>query len=151
MEDQVTKAPAWAYYVAGAVLVLLPSLYGLSKLYFWVQGELRKKRKADDELEDAQRRTASEDVVRAATQVNAELTARVQSLSAEVSQLRGECAQCHAEHAQTRADHAGTKALLKIVALWAQKKGMPVTPELERIIKEDSSHPHKPLSAEAKQ
>lgn len=145
MEDQVTKAPAWAYYAAGAVIVLLPSAYALFKLIFWVKEEWRKAKKADDELEEAQRKAAEEAAARSAAMINASLNSQVQLLVAEVQDLRVKVNDCHT-------DRAGVKALLRLVALWAQKKGMPMTSELERIIKEDSSSPHKPVApTEAKQ
>lgn len=152
-------APEWALAVAGAVAVLVPAGYGIGRLYRWWQ-KTRRDQAAEDQRVSSETVTAARrSAIAEAYEIVDRLTKQVAGHGDELRELREQgdererkaldrAAKCEEEHAETRAECAGTRAMLKMLASQAKRRGIPLTKELERLIEEGGSGPHTPLPPE---
>lgn len=118
-------APRWAAYVAGALAVLVPALGAAVGLYFTLR---EKKATADQSEQDAYEarikriRTEALDEARVGM---TELTKRVTDQESELRLIREALSKCKAD-----------RKALRLIAGWAKTLGMPISQELEDILKE---------------
>lgn len=150
-------APWWAVVVTGAILTLIPAGYGLARLWFWWKNRRNQAAQAEQAAHDARIELIKQAALKQASAVIEQLSKKVEAHDAELEKIRLDSeekekqankrtADCEAEHARTRATAAGTRATLKMVVVWAKRRGLPMTRELEELINEDSSAQHPPIS-----
>jgi hypothetical protein len=141
----LNQAPKWAWWIAGAIAVILPAAYGLGRLYLWWRAEVNKTRASEREQLRKESEMAERTALDAADDVIAHLTNRVDQQGAELTQVKAKLDEERDGRTKCEAFHASTRAMLKLVAMWAKKRGMPTTKELDDLIDEDGSRPHRPL------
>lgn len=124
MED---AAPIWAINLAKVVAILVPSGAAVIGLWFLFR---KKKTEADTANQDAQdarafriKREALAEAWDTVDRVNEMLKANEQELRV----TRDLLSKCEKD-----------RAVLRLIASWARRNGMPMTPEIDELLKESS-------------
>jgi hypothetical protein len=133
MEPPSAPPPRWVMILAASALALIPAAYGVAKLWFWLSKTRREMDAEEQARLDEQAKTVKREALQEAWATVDRQNVLIEQQEKEIRTYRERLDQCVAE-----------RAMLRIVVAWAKGAGMPMTPDLERLIA-DGSKSHAPL------
>lgn len=143
MED--VALPRWAQTVAATVAALATAAGTAAGAYYLFRGRARENTRAESKLADERAAAEGERAAAVKREALAEAWATVDKQNVRLEQQEDELREARDRLARCEAD----RAVLRLVVAWAKRKGMPMTPELDELLRERSAHPPREPHEEA--
>lgn len=118
-------APVWAIHLAKIVAVLVPSGAAVIGLWFLFRKKQTEATTATNDAQDARALRIKREALAEAWDTVDRVNERLESNEQELRHTRDLLSKCEKD-----------RAVLRLIASWARRNGMPMTPEIDELLKD---------------